>query len=696
MKEDFMRGRKDMELIYAWIEKFRNYKEVELNFSDKFIIKYNYSNKVIEITPNKYYVSIYPEYITNINAIVGKNSVGKTNLLDVLGLKTDDRNKNKAEFEVIYKNKNSGFGHHIPDDIEAEIKHSIYFFTYYMGKDDNDQDLFCFEGNDIESFQNIVKFETGLGIEYWRSKYWFAFMCNYSKGMLTHKYDLNIRLGEYRTESDEDGLRYYGDYRSEQDKLVILSLRENLSDKYYDYRSTKPEDDYKISVPRRTSKFQSKLLAMKVEMLFKQLQKSKRQMFKDDKYTVKIRYNRFFLNDGVDDKDKLVMNYSYKELDEPEKEVCKVLESFVQYYFKSIYDTPSDEIRKDIEGQLSDINIKIKSFEGYKNYYFSIIKILSDCFFSNKDGTQHVLKCYMALAEELSKNKHIKFFEDYISFDITKQVRINELIKVIDVTIDEKVTSDLNEMFSVFGGFFDYSIENISDGENAYLGFFASLYEQISLLTPSKEKYIILLDEPESRMHPELTRNFINELILFLKDLNEDKKKFQVIISTHSPLILSDIQSNNIIYLEKDDFGHCKPVKKALNTFGANIHTLLKDGFFMTSTMGEFATNKIKEVISFIDESDAGNVTEMQKNKCLYIINSIGEPLIQNRIIKMFNDKFLLNYTDLYNENLKLKMKLTKYAEPDQISETIEVLKKQIEKLQIHVNDLEAKHNDKN
>lgn len=696
MKEDFMRGRKEMELIYAWIEKFRNYKKVELNFSDKFIINYSYSNKVIEITPIKDYVSIYPEYITNINAIVGKNSVGKTNLLDVLGLKTDDRNKNKAEFEVIYKNKNGGFGHRIPNDIEAEMKHSIYFFIYYMGKDDNDQDLFCFEGNDIESFQNIIKLESGLDIGYWRSKYWFAFMCNYSMGMLTHKYDLNIRFGEYRTESHEDGLRYYGDYRSEQDKLVILSLRENLSDKYYDYRSTKAEDDYKISVPRRTAKFQSKLLAMKVEMLFKQLQKPERHMFQDDKYILKIHYNSFFLADGVDDKDKLVMHYSYKELDGIEKEVCKVLESFVQYYFKSIYVTPSDEIRKDIGGRLSDINIRIKSFEGYKDYYFNIIKSLSDYFFSNKDGAQHVLECYMALAEELSNNKNIQFFKEYISFDITKQVRINELIKVINVTVDEKITSDLNEMFSVFGDFFDYSIENLSDGENAYLGFFASLYEQISLLTPSKEKYIILLDEPESRMHPELSRNFINDLILFLKDLNEGRKKFQVIISTHSPFILSDMQSNNIIYLGKDDFGYCKPVKKALNTFGANIHTLLKDGFFMTSTMGEFATNKIKEVISLIDESDAGNVTEMQKNEWLYIINSIGEPLIQNRIIKMFNDKFLLNYTDLYNENLKLKKKLTKYAEPNQIFETIEVLKKQIEKLQMHVKDLEGKHNDKN
>ncbi|MFJ5760629.1 hypothetical protein ACIQAA_16185 [Neobacillus sp. NPDC093182] len=66
----------------------------------------------------------------------------------------------------------------------------------------------------------------------------------------------------------------------------------------------------------------------------------------------------------------------------------------------------------------------------------------------------------------------------------------------------------------------------------------------------------------------------------------------------------------------------------------------------MSSTMGEYATNKIKEVISSINDCNIEDVTEEQKNELLYIINSIGEPLIQNRIMKMFNDKFLLNYTE--------------------------------------------------
>ncbi|MEK4750433.1 AAA family ATPase [Niallia sp. FSL W8-0177] len=684
-----------MELIYAWIEKFRNYKEVELNFSEKFKINYDHANKAIKVVPNETYISIYPEYITNINAVVGRNSVGKTNLLDAIGLRTNDRNKNNAEFEIRYKQKKK-LGYQIPDDVEAEIKNSIYFFLYYMGKDSNDQDLFCIEGNDIDSFQDIIKSDFDISKDYWRSKYWFAFVCKYVEGRFIYKYDLNSRIGEYRTEIEENETRLYGDSRREMDKLAIISLRENLNEKYYDASSTKPEDDYKISVPRRIGTFQSKFLSKKIEMLFNQLQKPKRLMFKDKVYILKINYDDYFLKNSFDEENKLIMKYSYNDLDGKEQEVCRVLESFVQYFFNSIKNNITSEMIIEIKRQTIEINLKKMSFKGLKNYYYKIIKIIADTYFEEKEHKQYVLNCFMDVVEELSKNKNIKFNENYITLKLTKNAPIEEFLNVINKTVDEKIQSIISDReFSVFSGFFSYVIEDISDGEAAYLGFFASLNEQVSSLTPNKENYIILLDEPEARMHPELTRNFINELVLFLGDLSESKKKFQVVTSTHSPLILSDIPNTNMIYLEKDNDGNCRTIKKGLNTFGANIHILLKDGFFMSSTMGEFATNKIKEVILLINTYSVGDVTQRQRNECLYIINSIGEPLIRNRIMKMFNEKFDLDYTDLYNENLQLRGKLKKYEEPRKINETIEILKRQIESLQVHVSELEGKLSDK-
>lgn len=680
-----------MELVYAWVEKFRNYKEVELNFSERFIINYDHIKKSINIVANAAYISIYPEYITNINAVVGKNGVGKTNLLDAIGLKSNDRNKNKAEFEIRYKQKNK-LGYIVNDDIEAEIKHSIYFFLYYMGKDSNNQDLFCVEGNDIESFQSMIKNESGISNGYWKSKYWFAFTCYYSEGMLIHQSDLHERPRDYKLDKDEDIEGINSDCRSEQDKVAIISLREKLNPKYYDYSSTKPEDDYKISVPRRVAKFQSKLLVMKIKMLYKQLHRSKKFMFRDDRYTLKINYNTYFLIDDFKDEKKLGIQYSYKDLEGRKKEICKVFESFVQYFFNEINSSLDNEMKKNIEMQTNLLSVKRKSLKGYRDYYVDIIKIISDNYFDNEEEIQHILNGFSDFADELSINKTIKFHKDYISLDITKQMNLDKVLKVIELTVDERMKSNFNEIVPVFGGFFDCSIENLSDGESAYLGFYASLYEQVSLLTPSKDKYVILLDEPEARMHPELTRNFMNELILFLGDISEGRKKFQIITSTHSPFILSDIVTSNIIYLEKDKDGYCRNVNRGLNTFGTNIHTLLKDGFFMSSTMGEFATNKIREIISLINNGNLESIDLEQKNEWLYIINSIGEPLIQNRLMKMYNDKFQLNYTELYNENLKLRRKLNKYEEPRKINETIDILKNQVKQLQTYISELEDKN----
>lgn len=662
-----------MELIYAWVEKFRNFKDVELNFSEKFIISYDNFNNCIKIIPNKNYISIYPKHVTNVNAIVGKNSVGKTNLLDVLGLRSNDRKKNNAEFELIGKKEELPY--RFPNNIEKAIKHSIYFFIYYMGKDDNGQDLFCIEGNDIESFRNIIKGLPKRDTNYYKEKYWFALICNHSEEKLIYKDDLSRE--------------------HIKDKLVIISFREILSTKYYDPLSTAPKDDEEISVPRRISQFQSNSLGVKIKMLYEQLQKTKRHMFLDELYKLKISYGSYYLTSVSGTKIKL--RHSYKELSGKNKNVCKILESFIHYYYDTLNYLTGNKLKEEINDQLYNVELYGKSLKAYKDYYYCIVEKISNIRFKDDNPTkQHVLKCYETLAHELSTNKNLIFNGNYISLDITRLISIQEVLNVINATVDERNKSDLDEIISTFNDFFDYSIENLSDGESAYLGFFASLYEQISLLTSNKEKYIILLDEPEVRMHPELTRNFINDLILFLEDVREDEKNFQIIVSTHSPFILSDIQPTNIIYLEKDDNGNCKSVRRTVNTFGANIHSLLKDGFFMSSTMGEFATGKIKWVISSINDSSIEEVTEEEKKKWLYIINSIGDPLIQNRIMKMFNDKFKLDYSEIYNENLILKRKLKKYEDPKKVTDTITMLRKQIENLQTNITELEAKYNDKN
>ncbi|MBP1905081.1 putative ATP-dependent endonuclease of OLD family [Paenibacillus turicensis] len=101
-----------MELIYLWVQKFRNIKELGFNFSSNFNVTYNRDSKKRELKIMKTRSqSLFNEKISNITAIIGKNGSGKTNLLDLLGEKMEiRRNLGDEEYFIIY---------HIEDDIYA-------------------------------------------------------------------------------------------------------------------------------------------------------------------------------------------------------------------------------------------------------------------------------------------------------------------------------------------------------------------------------------------------------------------------------------------------------------------------------------------------------------------------------------------------------------------------------------------------
>ena len=719
-----------MELIYAWIEKFRNYKKAEIIFSNKFEVNYCDDKKTIDIQRNPNYSSIYPNHITNINAIVGKNGVGMTNLLDLLGMKMRDRKKNNAEFELKCKDgKKTESGNILKpciiDNMEL-VKNSIYFFIYYFGKDSKNNDLFCFEGNDIGSYEVLLEPDIDIMKEYRKGKYWFPFICTCKNHKFIVKGDLNRKLEENSNITCDD-------CPSEKEKLVMLLLCEDLNKKYYDYWSTKPKDENQICIPRRISTFHSKFLRSKVEMLHEQVKKTKHNMFQDDEYILKIKYNDAFLYTELYDKEKPVIDLDFNDLDSREKDICRLIGSFICYYYNHVSNNTPDR-NKEFDVNIRSVFLKSKSFDHFIEYYLEIVKYISNHYFKDKDKEKYTTKCYKDMVDEVIKNKLIIFNENSLIFKIKKETDIKQVLKRIDVTIDNKERSNDDEQPNIFGNFFDFTIENMSDGEIAYLGLYATLHEQISMLTAKKEKYIILLDEPESRMHPELVRNFLNDLILFLDDLTnkeddltnkEDdlfckEKKFQIIISTHSPFILSDIPNENIVYLEKEENGYCIPKRKRIKTFGANIHNLLTDSFFMKNTIGEFANQKIKKCLKMMDNykrfidkrigeedfkkkyidymgfRDNQNIDiEQLKENISDTIEIIGEPLIRRRLEEIYRKTFL-EETKNYELEIK-KLKKEKAKLEDAIKgkglDNIDFIMKLLDK---NIRELKEKANDKN
>ena len=149
---------------------------------------------------------------------------------------------------------------------------------------------------------------------------------------------------------------------------------------------------------------------------------------------------------------------------------------------------------------------------------------------------------------------------------------------------------------------------------------------------------LLMLDEVDLYMHPEWQRKFLKLLSDGLDQEYRDKK-IQVIITTHSPLVLSDIPRENVVYLKRDG-NKCKIVDgpDMEETFGANIFSLLKDSFFLSKTMGEFAHTRIEKVIGDLEKLKKSPQDLKLKKECRQLIEHIGEPIIRRKLMMMYDE----------------------------------------------------------
>lgn len=632
-----------MELIYIWIDNYRTFNNTEINLSNKFKIHYNQKNNKIIINENHDLYNIYPASILNITAILGKNSAGKSNLLDLIGMRIKDRNNLKEEFEIKYKNKGSDLGiYRYPDDVEEERKNSQYFFLYYVGKDSNGINQFCFEGNDIEKYITLCENTENISAEYYKSKYWFAFNCIPNRGKLVY-------INTVQDSSDRTNNTYV---QSIKDKTAIILFRENYNGKYYDTHSFESEDEQKIALPRRIASFSPDFLYKSVNFLFKQMAINNRTLYANNEYFITITYSdNLYISLESDIGIIKPKNLKKFNLTKSEYFICKLLSCFCYYFYDTTTNSENERKEKVInyKGVISNLKCCKDNYKDVKNYYYSILNVLATDFFKKDD--QEELEFFfkrltelVAFLEELflkSKNvSGIQFNENSFEININKNTDMHSAIKLIQMTIDENHISKMNkDPFSVFQSFFTYSIDFLSDGEMMYLGLMSSIDEQITLKTQiegstnRKEHFILLFDEPETRMHPELARMFLKNLIDFLEQYKN--KTFQIILASHSPFLISDIPKENILTVIKNDSNSIiQPCN--FDTFAQNIHVLLKNAFFMDATMGAYALSIIQEINDYL-ENDSETV--MNINEVEQVVNMVGEVVIKSVLQEKLKSK---------------------------------------------------------
>lgn len=222
---------------------------------------------------------------------------------------------------------------------------------------------------------------------------------------------------------------------------------------------------------------------------------------------------------------------------------------------------------------------------------------------------------------------------------------------------------------------------NLSTGEMDYINLFAQIYQKVFLLNDEEvaDNVLLLLDEPDRAFHPEWSRKLMYTLLSTVNELfKNDKKKCQLIITTHSPFMVSDLPSNCVTALkvERNSYNNTRSTCKVKKCFAANIYDLLNDGFYMEAPVGNLAKKNIQKLLDTIEGLD--NISIKQQEKVKYIeamLNEISDQLVRGRIYEIYNKK----RTELLIDSNQM----------DYLINEIYFLKKEIEIIKKQVN-----HND--
>ena len=210
-----------------------------------------------------------------------------------------------------------------------------------------------------------------------------------------------------------------------------------------------------------------------------------------------------------------------------------------------------------------------------------------------------------------------------------------------------------------------YDFMSLSTGEQRILRFFADVYYCAAELKDEFETNVFMFDEIDLSWHPEWQR----KMIYYIKDIFDNiiaprsKRTVNLVFTTHSPFILSDMPRNNVILLARNLNGNAEVALNIKDTFGANIHDLFNDNFFFGGcdglcTIGEFAKQKIQKIQTKLSKNKT-NKLHINSDKLLEQINIIGEPIIRTALLKAFNEKYQTrDNNNLFVENYNLKRKI--------------------------------------
>ena len=308
-----------------------------------------------------------------------------------------------------------------------------------------------------------------------------------------------------------------------------------------------------------------------------------------------------------------------------------------RYFIDGNYLHLFDKIKKEIEEEKKDFIDSLVNFLNYLEQFIHKYKIKE-----YSDGTKSRI-VEIGYGEKNFDNR-IEFEKLYLDYEKL-----------------EKNALDLK-----YYGFraIDEFYYNMSTGEANILKVMS--YVKWLQMNSSQGTCQLVVDELESGMHLEWSRSLINFLVNYINKINKiGGMNFQLIFTTHSPYMLSDIKPGNVIMLEKNQETGYSEGKVLQNTFAKNIQEIMKENL-IDNIYGDFALAKINSMIERLngEEEQEGNEEELLKE-----IHLISEPILRNKLLEMYDKKY--NTSEFSIEKQLQKLNLNE-EQRQQVREMIE------------------------
>jgi restriction system-associated AAA family ATPase len=169
-------------------------------------------------------------------------------------------------------------------------------------------------------------------------------------------------------------------------------------------------------------------------------------------------------------------------------------------------------------------------------------------------------------------------------------------------------------------------LKAFSDGEHQFLHTMG-----ICLMLQNKSA-LFLLDEPETHFNPEWRSEFISILKDSLDKSNSNSLMRDILITSHSPFIISDCLPDKVIIFKKGE----NPTLPQFNTFGTSIGIITSKIFKSNRTIGDFSNNQIREFEKFFKELNYNDALSILNSK---VGDSVEKLLFINEMKNKYNSK---------------------------------------------------------